>query len=98
MRETDEKGYYRLAKERRYQEPFRDRRVRVIATLTRDEATFVVRDEGLGFDPSLLPDPTDPSNLGKVSGRGLLLIQTFMDHVEHNPTGNEITMMKRRSG
>ncbi len=98
MRETDEKGYYRLAKERRYQEPFRDRRVRVVATLTRDEATFLVRDEGLGFDPSLLPDPTDPSNLGKVSGRGLLLIQTFMDHVEHNPTGNEITMMKRRSG
>ena len=58
----------------------------------------MVRDEGLGFDPSLLPDPTDPANLGKVSGRGLLLIQTFMDHVEHNATGNEITMVKRRSG
>jgi CheY-like chemotaxis protein/anti-sigma regulatory factor (Ser/Thr protein kinase) len=98
QRETDEKGYYRLAKERRYQEPYRDRRVRVIATLTRDEATFVIRDEGNGFDPSLLPDPTDPANLGKVSGRGLLLIQTFMDHVEHNAAGNEITMMKRRSG
>jgi CheY-like chemotaxis protein/anti-sigma regulatory factor (Ser/Thr protein kinase) len=98
MRESDEKGYYRLAKERRYQEPFRDRRVRVIATLTRDDATFVVHDEGFGFDPSLLPDPTDPANLGKVSGRGLLLIQTFMDHVEHNSTGNEITMVKRRSG
>jgi CheY-like chemotaxis protein/two-component sensor histidine kinase len=98
LRETDEKAYYRLAKERRYQEPWRDRRVRVIATLTRDDATFVVRDEGLGFDPSLLPDPTDPSNLGKVSGRGLLLIQTFMDHVEHNSTGNEITMIKRRGG
>ncbi len=98
QRETDEKGYYRMAKERRYQEPYRDRRVRVVATLTRDEATFVVRDEGLGFDPSTLPDPTDPANLGKVSGRGLLLIQTFMDHVEHNATGNQITMVMRRSG
>ena len=98
QRETDEKGYYRLAKERRYQEPYRDRRVRVVATMTRDEATFAIRDEGNGFDPSLLPDPTDPANLGKVSGRGLLLIQTFMDHVEHNASGNEITMVKRRSG
>jgi CheY-like chemotaxis protein len=97
QRETDEKGYYRMAKERRYQEPYRDRRVRVTATLTREEATFTVRDEGLGFDPSTLPDPTDPVNLGKVSGRGLLLIQTFMDHVEHNATGNQITMVKRRS-
>ena len=69
-----------------------------MATLTRDEATFLVRDEGLGFDPSTLPDPTDPANLGKVSGRGLLLIQTFMDHVEHNATGNQITMVKRRGG
>ena len=98
QRETDEKGYYRAAKERRYQEPYRDRRVCVVATLTRDEASFQVRDEGLGFDPSLLPDPTDPANLGKVSGRGLLLIQTFMDRVEHNATGNQITMVMRRSG
>jgi len=45
----------------------------------------------------LLPDPTDPANLEKVSGRGLLLIQTFMDHVEHNPRGNQIVMTKRRS-
>jgi anti-sigma regulatory factor (Ser/Thr protein kinase) len=41
-----------------------------------------------------MPDPTDPQNLAKVSGRGLLLIRTFMDVVSHNPTGNEITMVK----
>jgi CheY-like chemotaxis protein/two-component sensor histidine kinase len=98
QRETDEKGYYQAAKDRRAQEPYRDRRVHVEAALTRDEATFIVRDQGPGFDPSLLPDPTDPANLGKVSGRGMLLIQTFMDHVEHNEVGNEITMVKRRSG
>jgi anti-sigma regulatory factor (Ser/Thr protein kinase) len=69
--------------------------VYVTARFTRDELLFNVRDEGQGFDPNILPDPTDPANLGKVSGRGLLLIQTFMDRVQHNTTGNEITMVKR---
>ena len=54
----------------------------------------MVRDDGNGFDPAILPDPTDPANLERVSGRGLLLIQTFMDSVRHNATGNEITMVK----
>jgi anti-sigma regulatory factor (Ser/Thr protein kinase) len=96
LRETDEKQYHRLALERRTQSPYRERRVFITATLTRHEATFVVRDEGQGFDPALLPDPTDPANLGRVSGRGLLLIQTFMDRVEHNERGNQITMIKHR--
>ena len=46
-------------------------------TANRDRAVFVVRDEGSGFDPSSIPDPTDPANLEKVSGRGLLLINAF---------------------
>jgi CheY-like chemotaxis protein/anti-sigma regulatory factor (Ser/Thr protein kinase) len=97
LRESDEKLYYRQAQERRTQQPYCDRRVTVTATMTREEATFVVQDEGNGFDPALLPDPTDPANLEKVSGRGLLLIQTFMDGVEHNEKGNVITMVKRSS-
>jgi len=97
IKEQDEKKFYAMAAERRQQFPYRDRRVHVSTTLTRDNATFVVRDEGPGFDPSLLPDPTDPSNLERVSGRGLLLIQTFMDHVEHNEKGNQITLVKRRT-
>src|SRR5262249_22612056 len=94
LRETDEKEYYRLSVERRTQEPYADRRVLVSARFTRSELTFIIRDDGNGFDPALLPDPTDPSNLGKVSGRGLLLIRTFMDRVEHNDKGNQITMTK----
>lgn len=96
LRETDEKEYYRLIAERRTQAPWCERRVWVRATLTSREAVIVIRDEGEGFDPDSLPDPTDPVNLGRVSGRGLLLIQTFMDRVEHNESGNEITMIKRR--
>ncbi|MFO0930367.1 MAG: response regulator [Gemmataceae bacterium] len=95
LRETDEKEYYRLSLERRTQAPYVDRRVQVVARFTREEMTFRVSDEGKGFDPSSLPDPTDPTNLGKVSGRGLLLIQTFMDRVQHNHRGNEIVMTKR---
>ncbi len=96
LRETDEKEYYRLATERRTQPPWSERRVHVTVRLNAHEAVFVVRDEGEGFDPELLPDPTDPANLERVCGRGLLLIQTFMDHVEHNERGNQITMIKRR--
>ena len=54
-----------------------------------------VHDEGPGFDPTSLPDPTDPANLARVSGRGLLLIQTFMDKVEFNEQGNRITLFKK---
>ena len=96
LRENEENKYYQLAEERRSSAPWSERSVHVTARLTRQEAVFVVRDEGLGFDPSKLPDPTDPSNLDRVSGRGLLLIRTFMDHVEHNAKGNTITMTKRR--
>jgi CheY-like chemotaxis protein len=96
LREKDDKQYYALIEERRQQEPYQDRRVHVYAKESHREALYVIRDEGQGFDPSTLPDPTDPSNLDKVSGRGLLLIRTFMDEVHHNPVGNEITMLKRR--
>jgi anti-sigma regulatory factor (Ser/Thr protein kinase) len=59
---------------------------------------IAVRDEGPGFDPSRVPDPRDPANLARPSGRGLMLIRTFMDEVRFNERGNEITMVKRRAG
>jgi anti-sigma regulatory factor (Ser/Thr protein kinase) len=68
--------------------------VRLTALQTRTSVTYVITDEGPGFDPSALPDPTDISQLERVSGRGLLLIRTFMDEVRHNDRGNEITMIK----
>src|SRR5262245_60139980 len=91
LREEGDSRYYQLAQERRRQSPYGERRVYLKSQLSRLEAVFEVRDEGSGFDPSALPDPTDPANLEKVSGRGLLLIRTFMDRVEHNETGNMIT-------
>jgi CheY-like chemotaxis protein len=96
LREKDEQVYYGLIEQRRSQKPYRLRRVHIIARESPAEASYVVRDEGPGFDPHALPDPTDPSNLERCYGRGLLLIRTFMDEVYHNETGNQITLIKRR--
>jgi anti-sigma regulatory factor (Ser/Thr protein kinase) len=96
LRNGDETTYERLAERRRQRPRYRDRRVHVLARLSRREATYVIRDEGPGFDPGRLPDPTDPANLERASGRGLLLIQAYMDEVAFNETGNEITLTKRR--
>jgi anti-sigma regulatory factor (Ser/Thr protein kinase) len=66
--------------------------------VTQQKATFIITDEGPGFDVSSLPDPTDPANLETPSGRGLLLMRTFMDDVKYNATGNRCTMIKLASG
>jgi DNA-binding NarL/FixJ family response regulator len=94
LRATDPSAYYRLRDERRRAEPYAARRVHVAVRETRTEARFVVHDEGRGFDPSILPDATDPANLEREYGRGLLLIRTFMDTVHHDDGGRQITMVK----
>jgi CheY-like chemotaxis protein len=98
LRRNDEDYFRQMVEQRRVQAPYRNRRIRVLATITRDEATYVVLDQGPGFDPSKLPNPTDQENLNRSSGRGVLLIRTFMDRVTFSPTGNQITMVKRREG
>lgn len=97
LRQEDESLYHRLADQHLREAPYKDRRVYFTFKVTRSEAVFSVRDEGPGFDPSTLPDPTDPESLGRVGGRGLLLIRTFMDDVAFNEKGNQITLAKRRN-
>jgi len=55
-----------------------------------------VQDEGTGFDPATVPDPTLPENLVKPSGRGLLLMREFMTWIEFSAGGACVTMCKRR--
>jgi CheY-like chemotaxis protein len=95
LRETDGDGYHHLAEQRRQQPPYRDRRIVVEVRMVPQKAVFVVRDEGCGFDPKALPDPTDPANLDKVTGRGILLMRAFMDEVVFNTRGNEVTLVKQ---
>ena len=92
----DRKAYQDLLERRRSEMPYRARRLHVFAKFSQREVVYRIRDEGPGFDTSLLPDPTDPANFEKVSGRGLCLIRTFMDEVFFNAAGNEITLIKRR--
>ena len=69
--------------------------VRVGAELSPTEACFTIEDEGEGFDVQTIPDPRDPANLFKSSGRGVLLIYNIMDEVEYNAQGNRVKMVKR---
>jgi len=97
LREHRDGSYGKLVKQRAAEEPYCQRRVRIQTRMSRDAAEWVICDEGPGYNPDLLPDPRDPANLQKVSGRGLLLIRTFMDEVSFNATANEIRMVKRRA-
>ncbi len=95
LRETDMASYSVTRQERCLVQPFRDRRVRVTERIASHAVSYTIRDEGNGFDIRAVPDPTDPENLLKASGRGLMLIRTFMDEVTFNDVGNEITFVKR---
>lgn len=94
LRESDKPTYHENARVRAKESPYRERRIFVEATLSPTGAEFSIRDEGPGFDPKSLPNPTDPENLLRVSGRGLLLMHTFMDGVAFNETGNEVRLTK----
>ncbi len=97
LRETDYSAYYELARERATLRPYSDRKIHVEVDLSADQIRYVIHDEGPGFDPSTLPDPTDPANIERPCGRGLLLMRTFMDEITFNDLGNEVTMIKRTS-
>lgn len=69
--------------------------VKISAEVSTKEARFTVEDEGDGFDVNAIPDPLDPQNLFKTSGRGVLFIYNIMDEVKYNERGNRLTMVKK---
>ena len=69
--------------------------IRITAEVSRHEARFTIEDEGEGFDVNAIPDPLDPENLFKTSGRGVLFIYNIMDEVKYNERGNRLTMVKK---
>jgi len=73
-----------------------DKRVLVEAWFEEDCARIRVTDEGGGFDPSNLPDPTHPDRRDEAGGRGVFLIRNLMDRVEFNDRGNSVTMILLR--
>lgn len=60
-----------------------------------DGLWVMIRDQGRGFDPGKVPDPTRPENLERFSGRGLYMIRELMDQVEFREHGREIHLRRR---
>ena len=94
LRRKDAGSYFAVMENRRSVEPYMHRRVFVEARFSLDELRFVIRDEGSGFDVESQMSQSGEVNLDRNSGRGVLLINSFMDLVTHNELGNQITMVK----
>ena len=95
LREENPQEFYDLARQRTEIEPYKQRRISVSVSIDQERVEYVVEDEGPGFNPHAVPDPTHEEFLDKPSGRGLLLMKTFMDDVQFNDVGNRVTMTKR---
>lgn len=74
-----------------------DKHVMVRVQFGKTTIEMEVTDDGPGFDPDLLPDPTHPEQLSNPDGRGIFLIQRLVDEVRFNDKGNAICMILRRA-
>jgi serine/threonine-protein kinase RsbW len=72
--------------------------VAIMCRVTPELLHIEIADEGPGFIPEEVPDPTDPENLEKPSGRGIVLMRNFMSMVTYNEEGNRVIMEKQRTG
>ena len=70
----------------------RSKHIRVSCRLWPQRLRIEISDEGAGFDPAALPDPTDGDHLRSACGRGVLLMRQFMSRVEFNDRGNQVVL------
>lgn len=75
----------------------RDKKVYVEFRLEKESFYARISDQGNGFCPDDVPNPTEESNLEKTSGRGVMLIKSFVDECRYNSCGNSVELLKRRS-
>jgi len=75
-----------------------EKRVRVEVDIKVEEVAVRVTDQGSGFDPTTVPDPTLPDNISKTGGRGIFLMRALMDEVRFNDQGNSVTLVLRFEG
>lgn len=74
----------------------RSKRVHVVCKLSRDLVRVEITDEGDGFDPADVPDPTADENLENPSGRGIMLMRSFVN-IRYNESGNQVILEKQRT-
>ena len=72
------------------------KRVWIRCRLSPERIRIEITDEGAGFDPTRVPDPTNPDRLETPGGRGVMLIKAFMSSVEYNAAGNGVVLEKER--
>jgi serine/threonine-protein kinase RsbW len=73
------------------------KRVKIEAAISPAEAEICIEDEGPGFDRTSVPDPLAEENLEKPSGRGILLIESYMNHVSWDHGGRRVRMVKKNN-
>ena len=71
----------------------KEKKVKISLKKNKKSVRFVVEDEGVGFNPKNLPDPTDPKNIEKIKGRGVFIIKSLSDRVTFKDNGRTIVML-----
>ena len=74
-----------------------NKRVHVVCKISRSRVRIEITDEGSGFNLQCIPDPTEDENLEKPSGRGIMLMRSYMSLVQYNDVGNCVVMEKLRN-
>ncbi|RLS56460.1 MAG: response regulator [Planctomycetota bacterium] len=97
LRELEGDVFEQTVSERKVSLPYSLRRVILEAEYNYELARFTIRDEGPGFDVNKVRNPTEDDAIELASGRGILLMRSFMDETDYNDKGNEVRMLKRRS-
>ena len=75
-----------------------EKHVHVEVTVDSARCCIQVADQGAGFDPGCVPDPTAPGNRERTGGRGLFLLRRLMDEVHFNECGNAVRLVLHREG
>lgn len=84
-----------IVDQRRETSPYRERKISVETTFTRQQASFKITDEGPGFDQRNMPAPEEVVASASPGGRGLTKMRLFTDELHFNDKGNEVTLVKR---
>jgi serine/threonine-protein kinase RsbW len=70
-----------------------DKKVDIEISFAGNELKIIIKDEGKGFIPRTLPDPTTPENLESLNGRGVYLMSRLADRIKYSKKGNSVTMV-----
>ncbi len=63
--------------------------------VTAEQAVIAVRDQGTGFEPDEIPDPTAPDRVTLPNGRGIMLMRAYLTDLGYSPSGREVYLIKR---